>query len=384
MLQAVQTTHIDWQHLEHAYGRATDTPKHLQALFAQDQPAINSAIGHLFGAIIHQGTPWTATAPATQVLINALRSPAAAVLSIDTYIALLKFFNELILVIEQGSAYIEDYQKMAAFDLTPLGLDTVAIYEHEEAANAIYARSILSCCELAVDLFKVLLQALDHHSETARVLAARGLSLLVKTPALSAQRAYVIERLTDLLQQAPSIRDQASYLLALGELDTMPLSYLKADSPSLRMCTALAPALRQDSAALNVLVDSLEHHLQQIDKDFSEYPPQFFMKPHFKVVERLIETQLPFEQMLKGALVIVEVASKYTVDYDWGPILAYAFKGQSGKVQTEAQYVYLQALVNKPELWDAYFVNASLWFEQAGLIYAREACEKLLDAFHAK
>jgi hypothetical protein len=50
--------------LHHAYSRAFDTPRHASALIAADRPARDAAIKHLWGAILHHGTSFTAAAPA--------------------------------------------------------------------------------------------------------------------------------------------------------------------------------------------------------------------------------------------------------------------------------------------------------------------------------
>jgi hypothetical protein len=58
-LAALENT--DWSKLHHVYGRATDTPGHLRALLREDRASREQAMSHLWSAIIHQGTPWTAT-----------------------------------------------------------------------------------------------------------------------------------------------------------------------------------------------------------------------------------------------------------------------------------------------------------------------------------
>ncbi|MET7396505.1 hypothetical protein ABZS66_23795 [Dactylosporangium sp. NPDC005572] len=55
--------------LLHAYGRATDTPAHLAALAGADAEARAAALSHLWSAVIHQGTPWTVTPPAAEVIV---------------------------------------------------------------------------------------------------------------------------------------------------------------------------------------------------------------------------------------------------------------------------------------------------------------------------
>lgn len=63
----------DWSKLHHAYGRATDTPEHLRALLRDDAESRKNALEHLWSAIIHQGTPWTATGPAALVVAGFYR-----------------------------------------------------------------------------------------------------------------------------------------------------------------------------------------------------------------------------------------------------------------------------------------------------------------------
>jgi hypothetical protein len=64
--------HPNWLH---AYGWATDTPAHLDALTDGDEPARKAAVAHLNSAIIHQGTPWTATGPAALRVAEVLGDP---------------------------------------------------------------------------------------------------------------------------------------------------------------------------------------------------------------------------------------------------------------------------------------------------------------------
>src|SRR5215469_3796745 len=62
----------DWSRLHHAYGPATDTPGHLRALLEPDSEPRKAAMSHLWSAIIHQGTPWTATGPVALVVVGLL------------------------------------------------------------------------------------------------------------------------------------------------------------------------------------------------------------------------------------------------------------------------------------------------------------------------
>lgn len=104
------------------------------------------------------------------------------------------------------------------------------------------------------------------------------------------------------------------------------------------------------------------------------------MRPRFAVVKRLVQQVQDFDRLANAAIALVSVTAKYCVDWDWGPLLAAAFSDGSGSITTEAQRRFLGALVEKRELWDPRFGNASLWFEKAGLPYDRRACTRLLKA----
>jgi hypothetical protein len=144
------------------------------------------------------------------------------------------------------------------------------------------------------------------------------------------------------------------------------------------MCAALAPSLAADPVAINELVNALELHAGEIDDWFVDKPPQFPMRPRFPVVARLVQQVKDFDRLVNAALALLDVTTKYCVDFDWGPFLVAAFSDGSGVAKTEAQRRFLSALVQKGELWDSMFGNASLWFKKAALPYDRRACVRLL------
>jgi hypothetical protein len=63
---------IDWAQLEHAYGSARDVPQLIRALAGGDDKAIRSALDELNCTIYHQGTVYTASAPAVRFLAQML------------------------------------------------------------------------------------------------------------------------------------------------------------------------------------------------------------------------------------------------------------------------------------------------------------------------
>jgi hypothetical protein len=69
---ATRPGELDWSQVGHAYGRATDTPGHLANLVAEDEKLRADALTHLWSAVLHQGTLYSATAPAAVVIANML------------------------------------------------------------------------------------------------------------------------------------------------------------------------------------------------------------------------------------------------------------------------------------------------------------------------
>jgi hypothetical protein len=61
---------VDWSALEHAYGPATDVPRHLRALGSVDSGVREAALDALYGNLWHQGTLYPATAAAVPFVLD--------------------------------------------------------------------------------------------------------------------------------------------------------------------------------------------------------------------------------------------------------------------------------------------------------------------------
>lgn len=373
--------HTDWNRLYHAYGRATDTPAHLRALLGQQEAARRQAMAHLWSAIIHQGTPWTATAPTALVIAEMLRDGAIE-RGDPLWADMLAFLAAIAELAHQADNHREELERTAALDIDPLidGEDEEAIFEDEDAANTLYARALLGCAQVAPALMPVLLGGLEHPSPRARANAAMGAVDLARTEALRDHAQALERRLLALAQHAPTSDERSAHVLALGDLGHAPLAFLDAASPAVRLCAALAPSLAGHPRATDELLGALERHAAEIDGWFEEKPPQFPMLPRFAVVARLIERVPDFAQLADAAIAVAQASSLHSADFDWGPLLRAAFPAGDGQITTEAQRRYLAALVRHAELWNPVFGNASRQFQQAGLPYDRAACARLVGA----
>lgn len=69
---------IGWSQLIHAYGAASDVPGDIRALVSPDEKTAKDALWRLSGNIYHQGTRYTATAPAIPYLVEAALAVAPA------------------------------------------------------------------------------------------------------------------------------------------------------------------------------------------------------------------------------------------------------------------------------------------------------------------
>ncbi len=377
-LAALEDT--DWSRLHHAYGRATDTPGYLRALLREDRESRESAMEHLWSAIIHQGTPWTATAPAALVVAGLL-SDERIDRGEPIRANLLSFLVSVAEAPERAGLSREELDRLAAFDIEPFldSDDDEGLYESEDAANSFYARSILGCIRIAPMLMTVMLEGLAHSSSRVRACAAMGASALAKTASLRRFATDLESRLVGLARAAQNSDERSAHVLALGDLGFSPVAYLKDVSPAVRMCAALAPSLAHDPAATTELIRTLES-AASIDDWFVEKPPQFTMRPRFAVVTRLVERVKEFERLVLAAEAVIHVTWDSGVDFDWGPLLVAAFPDGSGIVRTEAQRRFLRALVSKSELWNPTCGNALKWFKQAGLPYDRRLCAERAGA----
>jgi hypothetical protein len=159
----------DWTRLHHAYGRATDTPGHLRALLETDPAARKQAVFHLGSAIIHQGTPWTATGPATLVVAGLLLEDPRIDLGPEPVRAeLMSFLVAIARVVPDTRMSVEELEAMAAavdidavLDSAGNDDDDESIYENDEVTNAFFARAALGCVQASPVIMQVMLAGLD-------------------------------------------------------------------------------------------------------------------------------------------------------------------------------------------------------------------------------
>jgi hypothetical protein len=248
-------------------------------------------------------------------------------------------------------------------------------FEDEVLADALYARAVLGCAEVVPHLLTAATARLDDEDAHVRVAAAyaavEGCRVLGESP------GPLAEKLAALAASAEP-NERAALVLAMGDLGLSPREYLSDPHPGVRACAALAPGLAPDEAATAEILVALADPAA-CDDWFGTPPPQIRGRMRFTLVAAGIERIKDFNRLLPAAVAIARIATKHTVNFDWGLILLAAFPaGTVPDRLSDAQRRYLTELVENADLWDPRHGNASNIFKQAGLPYDRDACRALL------
>lgn len=148
---------VAWDGLEHAYDNATDVPDLLRALGGGDM----DVLGDLFGALCHQGTRYSASAPAVPFLAGILAAGTA---------------DAVPLLMTLGAIAIGDMD-VYAFPRPPeadgaLDPDAVAAYRAVEAEVPIATRFLTSGDEQTVAAATWLVSWFPAHAETLPLVLA--------------------------------------------------------------------------------------------------------------------------------------------------------------------------------------------------------------------
>jgi hypothetical protein len=367
--------------LTHAYGPATDTPGHLAALRAADDNAQAAAMEHLWSAVIHQGTPWTATPLAATTVAELLTdappaSPALRANLLDFLAAVAEAgrYGDLSHAEILLRAYPPGRDVDAEADAMVAAGDEELLWEDDVLGGALHARTVLGCFDVVPNLLAAATAGLSDHDPSVRSAAANAVAQCCQT--LDDQPGPLAERLA-LLAASAEPDERATHLMAMGRLGLAPREYLLDPHPGVRACAALAPALAHDNVATAEILAALVDPVAS-EEWFTNRPPQFDGHIRFALVAAAIDRVSDFEQLLPAATAIARIAHKFTVNSDWGPLLRAAFPhGAPTNGLSDPQRRYLAALVDNPDLWDPRFGNASVVFGQLGLPYDRDACHAL-------
>lgn len=354
---------VDWGSLEHAYGPATTTPAYLRALLATDPAVLDLAVDHLWSAVTHQGTVYSATAAAAPFLLAILaddagRSLRAELLMVVETIALGSSYHDV-----HGPFYPPEERESAAFQ---------ARVAAELADTAACRRAVLAGFELVLGFLA------DPVEDVRRQATSTAVALASLPEATEAQRSATAAALAALAARDEDPTTLAASVLSLALMGVDVRTWLDHPALPVRTAAALAPSLRDDPAAHAVLLDTLARG-QALDQSLPDGYPQIDFYPRFAVIAAVCDRVPDRAAALPSLLAALDLASAWTADFDRGPILAYFFGPEtSGTALTSPQRTCLEALLARDDLWDPKNGNAKGVFQRAALPYDREAIAEIV------
>lgn len=259
MLEGIRQ--VPWRTLRHAYGRASDTPRHIRALTSRFALRRRRAIDKLSWSIVHQGSVWQAAGYAVPFLVKLAGSPQVQ----DRHAIL-----ELLSDIAVGGSWHDNHRHLAIVQKvwSEAQLDALQAEQRgwlekiaaELAASVPVMRSLLSDADVRV-----------------RMHAARLLSVIRHDPEPTVGRikaCYTAER--DRLARANlllalvslSASDEATFLRQTFD-DRQP-------DPLIRLIAAAGLVRAHPDApppdALRLLLDSLTRDDRCLEDDYNRLP----------------------------------------------------------------------------------------------------------------
>lgn len=372
-----------WDRLFHAYGPATDTPEHLAALSGGDEDEIDDALDHLDGAVLHQGTIWTATPAAVAEVAARLADPAAAA---TAQAGMLQWLGWAMDAARQSDAGAEPVPEPAEADVDAFLRASAA--EDEEAWSSpvvelLMRRAVVDVRALAPQVAAAASPLLDHPAPDVRREAVAALGAATALLGEGAQ-APAVSALTDLVAASADRDEKAARVLAVrdGGGDTSP--WLTDSDPAVRACAALGERGPAGSAEL---VAALRDPAA-CDAWFTERPPQLGRHVRLVLLGELLEREdVGLDEMLPALTAMIAAGGAFTVDSDVAPILRRTFpevvftpgvRPEPAPVWSAAQCAVVAALVANEATWAPGNGNAVLARMQVGLPDDRAAAAALL------
>lgn len=248
---------------------------------------------------------------------------------------------------------------------------------------ALLHRAVLDLREAAPEIVDAITPFMDDPELAVRMEAVGALTRLGALPATNGRIEGLAGRLRERLGVIEVRQERAVGVLALGHLGADTSSWLDDADPAVRACAALS--CRDDTRSTTILIEALTNP-RAADGWFTDGLPLIQGRVRFRLLHEVLARGVPLTDLLPAALAIVQVASSYTADADWGPLLQAAFPdvtfvpGVRPPPPTKldgAQRALLRALVANESLWDPTNGNASLARMRVGLPDERKTVAEL-------
>jgi len=351
---------VDWDSLDHAYGRAGDAPGQLQALVGDDPQARSRAVGYLDAAMLHQGSVYSATAPFMRIVAGLVADPRTAVPVADILpwdpelrplrVALLDYlamFAQACRLKVPDEDLVRDaypagrdeadlqriYRARRACDWrldpdpatrTPPPPAVMEAVNDKEYRRAMRARPLLACREVVPDVFEAVLPLNSNSDPAVRTSAMTAATYCLDHAELGDRKAALAGLLADTAAVSPEPRERAAIARLLGMLGRRPEALLRDEHPGVRACAALAPEFSGDQGATRELVSALEAP-QDADQWFTGWLPGQEGWFHRDLATALAARAGDLETVLPAALGLTTLSHTLSYDHDLAPFVRLAF-----------------------------------------------------------
>lgn len=247
--------------------------------------------------------------------------------------------------------------------------------EAEDEGEAAEREAVRACRGIRAALHTAIEPFLSDPHEDVRESALGAVTALLRAPELAGEAT---RGLCSALAPGGSRRERASAALALGASGRDTTALLDDPDPAVRVCAALAPGCADDPRATAVLLEALRNPAEA-DRWFTEPLPRIEGWLRFTLLEAVLDRVDAYEDLAPAALALIPLASDYTVDRDWGPLLVKAFPTgyDPARPLTPAQRDLLRALTANDRCWGN-IGNKYMWLRDTGLPEQREAIRALL------
>ncbi|NRQ36837.1 hypothetical protein HII36_34110 [Nonomuraea sp. NN258] len=390
---------VDWDGLDHAYGRASDAPGQVLALVGDDPRAQSDAVGYLDAAMLHQGSVYSATGPFVRFVARALADPATDTIVDDVLpwdaeprplrAALLEYLalfaeacglevgdDELLRDAHPAGRDEADLRRIRAAaracewrldpdpaTRTPPPAALLEAIDDTEFRKAMVARDLLACRTAVPDVFAAALPLITASEPAVRIAAMTAAARCVGHVDLADAKAPLVELIAGAAVVSSEPRERATVACLLAMLGEAPGRLLDDPHPGVRACAALAPGLADDPRATGALVAALEDP-HEADHWFDRHLPGQDGWLHFDLARALAERATDLESVLPAAIGLCTLS--FTLDYgnDLAPFVALAFP---------------EPLTERTRLRPAQRRFLSALLDHRHLPFDEDLCRRLLD-----
>ncbi|MEE2040949.1 hypothetical protein Q8791_27380 [Nocardiopsis sp. CT-R113] len=356
----------DWTRTFHAYGSGADAPEHLAPLLTGDPGERRRALGYLYGAILHQGTVYSATVPAALFVAGILGSPALDAPAVEGG-GTTPFRHTLLRFLADAAEAAEDAlhhavpEAQAPPEPSPADLDRVYAAlgsDDEDEALHVWEEPVMEALmnrvgpdmrAAAPALYEAVHPLLTHADPGTRMRAVEAAAAVARLGGFGPD-------LSGAADMAECRDEGAVIVLALGRVGADTTEFLTHADPAIRVCAALAPAQAANPAATEELAAALADPAGA-DAWFGSRPSYFPDRVRFTLARVLAERSAPAdaERLLPVLRAVAPLSSTGAGAADVGQLLRVAFPSaaDAGADLTGVQRAYLAVLLDNDALWES-------------------------------